>query len=77
MKRAPQTCTLRRAFTDPKLFAAALGDLTSWLRWLAILLAAFGERLTPEEQLRRTVYGSREVIFLGCAGRASDDLGRE
>jgi hypothetical protein len=49
VKRAPQTCTLRRAFTDPKLFAAALGDLTSWLRWLAILLAAFGERLTPEE----------------------------
>ena len=62
MKRAPQTCTLRRAFTDPKLFAAALGDLASWRRWLAILLAAFGEELTAEErELFEAAAGVRSV----------------
>jgi hypothetical protein len=43
----PQT-TLRKALADPKLLGSALGG-DSWLPWRALLLAAMGEKLEPDE----------------------------
>jgi hypothetical protein len=41
--------TLERALRDHNLLGAALGDITSWRTWVAVVKAAFGEALTPEE----------------------------
>jgi hypothetical protein len=37
----PPTITIDRALTDPNLLGAALGDASSWSRWIAVLRAAF------------------------------------
>jgi Phage Terminase len=49
-----------RAFRDKRLFATALGDLSTWQLWLTILCAAFGLPLTAEQmQLFAAVSGGR------------------
>jgi len=49
-----------RAFRDKRLFAAALGDLSSWQTWLTVLCAAFALPLTAEQQqIFATVAGGR------------------
>ena len=40
---------IHEALTDPRLLGAALGDVTSWRTWLAVLKAAFAEPLAAEE----------------------------
>jgi hypothetical protein len=44
------TVTLRRALSDPALLGNALKG-KSWARWPVLLLAAFGEALTPSERV--------------------------
>jgi hypothetical protein len=53
--------TLRRALTDPKLLGNVLHG-PSWLPWRSILLAAMGEKLTPNER----------TIFTELTKRAKD-----
>jgi hypothetical protein len=49
-----------RAFRDHRLFAAALGDLDTWLTWLTILCAAFALPLTAEQlQVFAVISGGR------------------
>src|SRR5438105_3812458 len=45
------TFTIDQALSDRQLLGAALGDVTSWQGWLAILRAAFGLPLSPEQYL--------------------------
>jgi hypothetical protein len=66
------------AFRDKRLFAAALGDLSSWQTWLTVLGAAFALPLTVEQQqIFATIAGGRSppakrVRELWCvAGRRS------
>src|SRR5690349_18344062 len=47
----PRT-TLRRALADQKLLGGVL-DGPSWLAWRSLLIAAMGEKLSPEE---RTIF---------------------
>jgi hypothetical protein len=47
--------SIDRALSDRKLLGAALGDISTWQVWLAILKAAFGLPLTSDEQ---TIFGS-------------------
>ncbi len=52
--------SIDRAFGDRRLFASALGDLSSWSVWRCILKAAFALPLTAEEQqLFTSVAGQR------------------
>lgn len=52
--------TLTRAITDKRLLGAALGDLSTWTMWTAVLKAAHGEPLTPAEAMAfSTVAGGR------------------
>ena len=44
------TIPISGALADANLLGAALGDISSWRTWLAILKAAFGETLTDEER---------------------------
>jgi hypothetical protein len=49
-----------RAFRDKRVFAGALGDLSSWQTWLAVLSAAFALPLSSEQmQLFAAVSGGR------------------
>ena len=41
--------TLDRALTDRSLLGAALGDPRSWSRWLSVLRAAFGLRMSAAD----------------------------
>ena len=41
---------ISQALADPNLLGAALGDISSWRTWLAILKAAFAEPLNDEER---------------------------
>jgi hypothetical protein len=41
--------TIDRALIDQRLLGAALGDIKSWLTWVAVLKAAFGQRLSEDE----------------------------
>jgi hypothetical protein len=41
--------TIDRAFRDKRLFAAALGDLSSWQVWLTVLCAAFALPLDAQQ----------------------------
>jgi len=66
------------AFRDKRLFAAALGDLSSWQVWITVLCAAFALPLTAEQQqIFATIAGGRlppakRVRELWCvAGRRS------
>jgi hypothetical protein len=45
----PNSFTIARAFRDPRLFGAALEDLSSWQVWLTLLCAAFALPLTAEQ----------------------------
>ena len=38
--------TIEKALRDPLLLGAALGDVETWMTWLAVLKAAFGLTLT-------------------------------
>jgi hypothetical protein len=50
-----------RALTDPRLFAAALGDESSWRTWRAALKAAFGLELSEDElRIFAAVAGTRK-----------------
>jgi hypothetical protein len=70
--------SIASAINDKRLFGAALGDLSSWQVWLAVLSAAFALPLTAEQtKLFAAVSGgrlppSRRVRELWCvAGRRS------
>jgi phage terminase large subunit-like protein len=72
------TFAIDRAFTDQRLFSAALGDTNTWLVWLIILKAAFGLLLNERErEIFANVAGARNpplhrVNELWCiAGRRS------
>jgi len=41
--------SISQALRDPALLGAALGPIETWLQWLAVLQAAFGEVLSAEE----------------------------
>lgn len=41
---------IERALGDRKLLGAALGDLSTWTTWIAVLKAAYGRRLTSAER---------------------------
>ena len=43
------TYTIDRALSDQRLLGAGLGDIASWLTWVAVLKAAFGQQLTDDE----------------------------
>jgi hypothetical protein len=46
---------------DPALLGAALGDLSSWQTWIAVLKASYGEALSDEERTAfASVSGGRE-----------------
>jgi hypothetical protein len=67
-----------RAFRDKRLFAAALGDLSSWRTWLTVLCAAFALPLDSDQQkIFAAIAGGRSlpakrVRELWCvAGRRS------
>jgi hypothetical protein len=52
--------TLDRALKDPKLLAAALGDLSTWTTWFGVLKAAYHEPLDQaEREAFDTVAGGR------------------
>jgi hypothetical protein len=68
------TVSLRDALADPKLLGVLAGD--SWAAWRALLLAAMGEPLEPDEleTFRRLTGGrqpppSRVEEFVGIIGR--------
>ena len=42
--------TIDAALRHPKLLGKALGNAGSWSVWFAVLRAAFGLKLTPEQQ---------------------------
>src|SRR5947209_8088114 len=42
--------TIDQAFADQRLFAPALGDLSSWAVWRIVLKAAFGLSLDDDER---------------------------
>jgi hypothetical protein len=70
--------TISQAFHDRRLFAATLGDLSTWQVWLTVLCAAFALPLTFEQQqLFAAIAGGRlpplkTVRELWCiAGRRS------
>src|SRR5215471_17116585 len=72
------TVSIERALGDPGLFGGAIGDLSTWSMWIAVLKAAFGLPLTADELARfASVAGnrappSRLVQSLWCvAGRGS------
>src|SRR5262249_15253645 len=41
--------SIAKALRDPNLLGAALGDISTWRVWVAILKAAFAEPLTDDE----------------------------
>jgi hypothetical protein len=49
MTRRLKPISIDKAFSDRALFGAALGDLSSWSSWRAVLKGAFAEPLTPDE----------------------------
>jgi hypothetical protein len=56
----PERLTIERALRDQRLFAAALGDLSSWQVWIVVLKAAFGLTLDADEAaLFASVAGDR------------------
>ena len=67
------------ALADANLLGAALGDISSWRTWLAILKAAFGETLDADERtLFALVAGDRAApkkrvreLWCGPVGRRS------
>jgi hypothetical protein len=70
--------TISQAFHDRRLFAATLGDLSTWQVWLTVLCAAFALPFTFEQQqLFAAIAGGRlpplkTVRELWCiAGRRS------
>jgi len=55
-------CSIDAAIVDPQLLGAALGDLATWQTWRAVLKAAFGLDLTPEQSASfARVAGSRKA----------------
>jgi hypothetical protein len=50
--------SIERAIRDPRLLGAALGDLTTWATWLAVLKAAFALPLSDDER----------ALFIAVAG---------
>jgi hypothetical protein len=52
--------SLDKALIDPRLFGAALGDVSSWATWLVVLKAGFGMALSDSELTAfATVAGNR------------------
>ena len=52
---------IRDALRDPNLLGSGLGDVQSWTTWMAVLAAAFGERLNRHERRAfEAVAGSRQ-----------------
>lgn len=53
--------TIDQALLDPKLLGGALGDVSTWSTWLALLRSAFGLRLNKKERaLFASVAGTRK-----------------
>jgi hypothetical protein len=42
--------SMRAALSDPHIFGSVFDGL-SWAKWRVLLIAAMGERLTPEERI--------------------------
>ena len=65
------------ALRDPQLLGAALGDLKTWSTWVAVLKAAFGDKLTRAESrafdavARRNVPARRVRELWAVVGRRS------
>jgi Terminase large subunit, T4likevirus-type, N-terminal len=52
--------SIDQALADPKLLGAALGEISTWRTWLAVLRAAFGLELDPaQRELFDSVAGGR------------------
>lgn len=70
---------ISEALADANLLGAALGDVASWQAWLAVLKAAFAERLSDDERaLFASVAGDRappskrvRELWCGPIGRRS------
>jgi hypothetical protein len=45
----PSPITITEALAHPQLLAAALGDLSTWTTWIAVIKAAYGEPLDATE----------------------------
>src|SRR5271163_1149948 len=59
---ARASVTIDRALANPKLLGAALGDLSSWSTWIAVLCAAYGQPLDRAMQTAfRRVSGGRRA----------------
>jgi hypothetical protein len=53
--------SIERAFTSKQLLGAALGDLSSWLTWVSVLKASYGDKLSEAEaQAFAGVSGGRQ-----------------
>jgi hypothetical protein len=60
-RREKASISIDRALTDRHLLGVALGDPTSWSRWISILRAAFALPMTDEDRaLFRGIAGGRE-----------------
>jgi hypothetical protein len=60
LKRHPQPpVTMRQALDDPQLLGHAL-EGSSWFAWRTLLIAAMGERLTPDERKAFAAFTGRE-----------------
>jgi hypothetical protein len=70
----PKT-SLRRAITDPKLMGNILGGDT-WTAWRALLLAAVGEPLAPEETELFTKFTGRSTPPEQCTDELWCAIGR-
>src|SRR5262249_32571248 len=70
---------IAKALRDPNLLGAALGDVSTWRVWVAVLKAAFAEPLSDEERLLfASVAGDRQApqrrvreLWCGPIGRRS------
>jgi hypothetical protein len=69
--------TIERALKDENLLGAALGPIGSWRTWVAVLKAAFGEALTPEEvEVFAVVAGGRVPPSRRCRELWCGPIGR-
>ena len=59
---ADRSINIAKAFSDPRLLGAALGDPKTWAAWIVVLKAAFAIPLTPEElAIFKQVAGGRSL----------------
>ena len=61
--------TIDAALADENLLGAALGPVAPWSTWLAVLRAAFGEKLDTSKNLQNTHRDRRGLRRVGTEGR--------